>query len=639
MNRIHYYSDNDLSIPAQFHRIDVLLNCPTLQVKNVNDVLELYAMHLILNTEIAKKSIDEKTYATYKQKVPNIFRLINCFFQQLQNDTYIEAMRKIDTSYLKLFWTLFTANKCYESISEKTFEKSINIKRFLVYILQNKQLTKHYSTSIKTKLLTDPHYYEVFLSYYLGTNQNNKQPLYFEIVLSKDDQLTIVKKFVDCNSGNPTFLKLISESKNIGKIKISTTLRVEAKRQYERKIQELFANSNPQYYKTYSSIQPIAKGITKVTAKEHKYNIIYNRRWLEKHYDYPTILNNLIYVFQLVDVHTHWNNVICTSNISTIESLIVLRGTKEFDSLQCFQSKRSIKDAALALYISFLNSKNITIEAVIKYFFEKYLPNNFGVKGFKFNIPTGNNLSKIRSLLSEMDSILQQFNIYCKKQQIDRDLLELNTESLNIDNVSSLIKEKYVYPTKKMINLLSFLFSDQSLLFFKFGQNLSTPYKRLAKVKIDIHEIDENDKSIVHALIKSKILYVVNNILRYNKRLLSICYELYEWGYIDRQYCNETLKYLESQNMIKYRSSLLSQQECNTFNFIMNSRLYIDSLDIRNKYLHGTQQNNPEEIYSDYLLVLNVVLLLVIKINDEFSQISGGNSIEKQNHQFTICKK
>ena len=60
MNRIHYYSDNDLSITAQFNLLYVLINCSTLKGNNVNDVLELYAMHLILNTEIAKNQLMKK---------------------------------------------------------------------------------------------------------------------------------------------------------------------------------------------------------------------------------------------------------------------------------------------------------------------------------------------------------------------------------------------------------------------------------------------------------------------------------------------------------------------------------------------------------------------------------------------------
>ena len=51
--------------------------------------------------------------------------------------------------------------------------------------------------------------------------------------------------------------------------------------------------------------------------------------------------------------------------------------------------------------------------------------------------------------------------------------------------------------------------------------------------------------------------------------------------------------------------------------YILNNK-YSNSLFLRNMYLHGTQPVGNEELHkSNYMIILRLFILVIIKINDE----------------------
>ncbi|TSA23396.1 hypothetical protein D4R71_08685 [bacterium] len=55
-------------------------------------------------------------------------------------------------------------------------------------------------------------------------------------------------------------------------------------------------------------------------------------------------------------------------------------------------------------------------------------------------------------------------------------------------------------------------------------------------------------------------------------------------------------------------------------NYHLNKSAFNDSLDLRNKYIHGTQPNDSgdDEIHKyNYMIFLKLFVLIIIKINDE----------------------
>ena len=76
---------------------------------------------------------------------------------------------------------------------------------------------------------------------------------------------------------------------------------------------------------------------------------------------------------------------------------------------------------------------------------------------------------------------------------------------------------------------------------------------------------------------------------------------------------------MSKENKIEFRESLFSKCEQDYFNYHLNKSEFIDGLDIRNSNLHGTQSGGREsEVhYTRYMLILKLIILMILKINDE----------------------
>jgi hypothetical protein len=75
---------------------------------------------------------------------------------------------------------------------------------------------------------------------------------------------------------------------------------------------------------------------------------------------------------------------------------------------------------------------------------------------------------------------------------------------------------------------------------------------------------------------------------------------------------------LVNKGLLKFESSLFSKPEQDYLNYCLNKLEFINSLDLRNMYGHGTQPLGDENVhYSNYIRFLKLFILMIIKINDE----------------------
>ena len=64
-------------------------------------------------------------------------------------------------------------------------------------------------------------------------------------------------------------------------------------------------------------------------------------------------------------------------------------------------------------------------------------------------------------------------------------------------------------------------------------------------------------------------------------------------------------------------STLFSIPEQQYLDYILNKATYSDGLELRNKYSHGTTSTNEIEYYKNYVEFLKIMVLIIIKINEE----------------------
>ncbi len=173
----------------------------------------------------------------------------------------------------------------------------------------------------------------------------------------------------------------------------------------------------------------------------------YNLSWFTENLDFPTILNNFIYLFGFVDSNFRCAFVSDKYDSGIISKLISLKGKKEYPTEFVF---RLYDDFFLALtmqYETVLQKNDVDLLTVYKWFFENYLRDEFNVEDFEFDIPSKQTtyLEKCKLLASSIEHTLKQFKMLVNKGKIDHKLLSISSAPTLYKDIPSFINDIYIY--------------------------------------------------------------------------------------------------------------------------------------------------------------------------------------------------
>lgn len=92
----------------------------------------------------------------------------------------------------------------------------------------------------------------------------------------------------------------------------------------------------------------------------------------------------------------------------------------------------------------------------------------------------------------------------------------------------------------------------------------------------------------------------------------AICPEYYDDCF------KQQVETLVADGDLRYENTLFSKPEQDYLNYILNKSEFSDGLDLRNRYSHDTCSLDEKQQYQDYLELLKIMVLIIIKINEEF---------------------
>lgn len=224
-----------------------------------------------------------------------------------------------------------------------------------------------------------------------------------------------------------------------------------------------------------------------------------------------------------------------------------------------------------------------------------------------------------------MDSVLKQFRLWCENKEIDAELLHISTSHIFIKDIPSMLKEKYIYPYGEDYKIIKhLLFSNQSLMHYipDISKDCDTFYELLKKHKIYYDAFQENQTPKLDWLISHNILKIDNKkkLVPYIEKI-EFLYNLFQdevicWNYVKKH--QKIIDELKEQGIIRFETSLFSKPEQDYYNYLFNKSEFDNGLDLRNQYAHGTQKDDETTNMNDYYTFLRMMILIVIKINEEF---------------------
>ncbi|WP_295362607.1 hypothetical protein [uncultured Pseudoramibacter sp.] len=624
-NGIKFYGPRDYSYLIYKERAEKLLNefDSKKQFKDINKVIELYNLYEIFDTKLIPYDIKNK----YHKELKSIIGVCAKFFNNLSEHNFEEEFNNTAFNYIDDFWNLFETYKVYKNIESIAFQNFLRQNKLAIeLVLRHRDIVKYYDDVIAEYLRNSDHTAEILSKKFLEKKLNNEHKIYLPLSLKTSEFDMILQNYIDSEDCDFGIAKIIAESQSSKECPLSDKLRLKA----NKKVQEYWNKQidHDSIFEFGVVVQVKSNPDIKTIDSSDTRNpiITYDINWIKDNLDYPTLMNNFIYLFEFTDVECRCNFVAQPAERSLLTEL-GRKGTREYERDIAFSFEEMKSSAEMQMYVQILAQNNIKIENIIKWFFSEYLPAEFDVEGFVFNTPSDRctTLEKNKMLLSELDGIVKQFNMYVRDGKIDRELLEMSSNPVSMSKIPSFIERKYVYANSNEIrNEMELILSDQSLLPYtkKYGEGYDNFLDLIKNQPVKREDYSDYVQPQLDFLENRGVIsFGEDGIIDFNDLRTKILIRLYYRQVICGNYCGENIEYIDNlvkSGDLRYGSTLLSEPEQDYMDFMLNKSKFSNGYDLRNKYIHSTYPVDEKQQENDYYHILKIVIIFIIKINEEF---------------------
>lgn len=620
---IMFWSANDWSFTENYSRTVEKLNSGKdfSVLSNINEIIELYEIHQIITC----KDLKEEYAKPYMEKVKSLLPIIARFFRKLQDDNFESYYLAVCVSYVEDFWQLFDKFSCYENISKEAMKRLLSRNDITLYlIIEHSRITDAYDSEIADVLRQSDQTAEMIVSEYLEEHNNKHKKLYFPKSMSVAEYEGILQKYIDSDHPNAGVLQLVWQSQSSSECPISDQLRLNAR----RKSQEIFSNQScvTTSFGVGVSIAQIDRICEVDTNDMHDVLYTYSSRYLEDRLDELSVIENFSTVFSFADSFGRSRFPSLPSRLGVFERIFGITGVKEYKTGNYYHIEALRSSAIMQAYYFFLKDKGKNIEDVIGWFFSEYLHDKYGVVGFRFNASSENSgfVEKCKNISSEMESVLKQYKMYVETVAIDRELFEIASSHVSFANLPSQIHNKYAYVnSEKLKQELFLLFSDQCMLtYIPEHRGYSNFASLIMAEKIGVDDYKQHEKKDLEFLVKCRAISVdeKGKIIPDDRRIM-LLKDLYYHDVMCLMYCDEFRDIIDEFIMNKdivIDSKLFTRPESDYLNYMLNKSEFSNGFDLRNRYAHGTYSKDENTQLQDYICLLKIMMMVLLKIKEEF---------------------
>lgn len=606
---------------------------------DLNTIIELYNIKKYFDVGMRLEQWNDEQFAEYKEKCQQIPQILGRFCNTISDANLEELYQAIDRNYTDDFWQLFCGYKVYRRISSEILGQLLDSDEYIVWeALQQRELITTFGQTIAYHLSHNIHTAEHLISHFLAAHERSNGSLYFPVEFTQEMRDKVLADFVEREDANLNSLQLLEQGQSTKEFPISDRLRLKARKKKEALQEKLFAGSPGMAYGAEVTFKSIPDGSVEESFNDNIVSCAYSREWIEGNQDYPTLLNNFVYLFKYVDRNFRCAFVSLEHELGVFERHLGVKGKKDYVGGIAFSSKQMLSLLQMAAYNQELQRLDIRLEDIFKWFFEEYLKSEFGANGFTYTPPSAGTTyaEKCKLLAIAIDGALKQYRLYCEDGFVDRELLEMSSGHIAFCDLLSIIENKYAYSASDELQSEMFLlFSDQSMMSYtaKTGER----YQTMPQLLLSEHMRREDFAAFQHSNLdwlveRGSIKISEDGYLSINKGRIFILKDLFCNEVICPRYYGEVLhgqiESLVETGDLRYENTLFSKPEQDYLNYILNKSEFSNGLDLRNKYSHDTCSLDEKTQSRDYLELQKIMVLIIIKINEEFCK---GQKIEVRN--------
>lgn len=629
--RVKYYSRNDFCYGRGLERIESI-EIPALGEISTSDAIEYYEIKRYFDDNTRIKTWTDDEYERYRDRVNTLFGLTMRFFNSFDDDNIVDRYSTIDVMEHEAFWALFDKCKLYNKISEPVFDVLIHSESVAPGIIFfHESLVKHYGSILRLFILENPSLVRIVISAHEQSADDNTK-VYLPSELTGQDICDCLVAYIDSERPNCNLLdKIYYMNSSV----ITDVIRLKAKRRGDKERESMLDRGVSIQTGISLIINPNQVGEKTAEKVGDEYRVSYSEKWLKETLDYPSVLNNFIYLFEYADVRQMRCQLVAKeSQMGIFEQLGLPQGRNMYPRNGTFDLINCLSIMQMAAYYDFLKKNGIRYEDVLGWFFTHYLQEEFLCSPMRVSFPSEGTsyAEKCPIICNAIETIFKQFDLYVNYKEIDFELLSIQSFSKRMGDIPSLVNRKYLYPRgNELFGFRYHLFSDQCILahvgrILELEKEYKSFYSLITKETVSVSDYSERERETIAYLQKNELVKIDINgrISPGNTIRLAIIKDLYENDVISRwQYPASAYPIIDEwieKGLLREGSSLLSEPEADYFDYILNDATYANGLKLRNKYSHGIQQAvcNENEHEQNYYALLEICTLIAIKINDDF---------------------
>ena len=166
------------------------------------------------------------------------------------------------------------------------------------------------------------------------------------------------------------------------------------------------------------------------------------------------------------------------------------------------------------------------------------------------------------------------------------------------------------------------LFSDQSMLHYlpNKQETFKSFYEVLSSREVTLADYPEWEINNIKWLEKRGAIYIdTNGIIHSVNKRVGLLYDLYTHDVVCPLYYKDKseIEKLILNGDLQYGNTLFSTPEQKYLNYMLNKSEYSNGLDLRNKYIHSTYPLDTQQQEQDYISLLKILTVVILKINEE----------------------
>ena len=627
---ITYNKYSELHQYHMFQRaMPILDSFDTANNYDLNQIVELENIVRIVKSIKCPQNISSEKFKEYRDKTSVISRFVCSYFQQLDLSN-IENIFQSTWIYFSLdILELLERFNLLRKIPDSSIKDLLDKKQVsLLDILRCKGWVKKYNQVITDYMMNNKDAAEIIIKYYLVKDFAEKEDITFPKALTEEKKISVLNYYVDgAFEPHPNYLELIENAPILDELHIGDKLRLKAKKAKEKYWEKHFSERSSFSYGSIASFQEIDEEKNEsYNETDHHVYCTYSKKWVREHHDYPTLLNNFIFLFDFFDSELRCQFVL--KKKSTLDELLAKsEGIKHYPIRSQFTTERMICFTILSAYMRELEDYGISIEDLFDYFFNGYLKENFGISDFEFKKPSkSTSLSeRIKLLYIEMDGILKQLKYYIEDGRIDKELMAISSNPVRIGELKSFLNQKYAYVKgENLKDEMRFLFTFNLMFGMNFAWNgYESLVQIISKEHLFVTDFAKPAQGWINWLVERGSLCLKDDgSLGLNIARCALLYDLYENEVVcfahQKAKPKEILDELVKNEEVEVESAVFSRQERDYYNFVLNKKEFSNSLDLRNAFLHGSFYGTDKELQQAYIETLKIFIMIVVKANEEF---------------------